>query len=51
MIKRYQPYLSELLPLPLLNSLKLDYPFYNSFKEAKEEHLKSYKKTKYTPTS
>ncbi|EFQ85117.1 hypothetical protein PTT_20012 [Pyrenophora teres f. teres 0-1] len=45
-IKGYRPYLSELPPLPSLNSLKLDYPFYNSFKEAEEEHLESYKKTK-----
>jgi hypothetical protein len=46
MLKGYPPYLSKLLPLLLLNSLKLSHPFYNNFKKAKEEYLKSYKKTK-----
>ncbi|KAK1918676.1 hypothetical protein P3342_001725 [Pyrenophora teres f. teres] len=45
MMKGYRPHLSELPPPPSPNSLKPDHPFYNSFKEAEEEHLKSHKKT------
>ncbi|KAK1920501.1 hypothetical protein P3342_002801 [Pyrenophora teres f. teres] len=45
MMKGYRPHLSELPPPPSPNSLKPDHPFYNSFKEAEEEHLESHKKT------